>query len=94
MRGATFGAICRLSAWRPSPVSARVSSAACVGSKLGSRPAKAVENLRLEAARFLLEQGRLPIETIAFETGFGDTRGSIGVGCSALRGLSLGEPDL
>jgi len=35
-------------------------------------PAKAVENLRLEAARFLLEQGRLPIETIAFDTGFGD----------------------
>jgi transcriptional regulator GlxA family with amidase domain len=23
-------------------------------------------------ARFLLEQGRLPIETIAFDTGFGD----------------------
>jgi transcriptional regulator GlxA family with amidase domain len=35
-------------------------------------PAKAVENLRLEAARFLLEQGRFPIETIAFDTGFGD----------------------
>jgi transcriptional regulator GlxA family with amidase domain len=38
----------------------------------GLSPAKAVENLRLEAARFLLEQGRLPIETIAFDTGFGD----------------------
>jgi transcriptional regulator GlxA family with amidase domain len=38
----------------------------------GVSPAKAVENLRLEAARFLLEQGRLPIETIAFDTSFGD----------------------
>ncbi len=35
-------------------------------------PAKAVENLRLEAARYMLEQGRLPIEEIARETGFGD----------------------
>jgi transcriptional regulator GlxA family with amidase domain len=38
----------------------------------GLSPAKAVENLRLEAARFLLEQGRLPIETVAFDTGFSD----------------------
>jgi transcriptional regulator GlxA family with amidase domain len=38
----------------------------------GLSPAKAVENLRLEAARFMLEQGRLPIEQIALETGFGD----------------------
>src|SRR5580698_9381973 len=35
----------------------------------GLSPARAVENLRLEAARFLLEQGRLPLETIAFDTG-------------------------
>jgi transcriptional regulator GlxA family with amidase domain len=39
----------------------------------GLSPAKAIANLRLEAARFLLEQGRLPIETIAEETGFGDS---------------------
>ena len=38
----------------------------------GLSPAKAIENLRLEAARFMLEQGRLPIEEIARETGFGD----------------------
>lgn len=38
----------------------------------GQSPAKAIENLRLEAARFMLEQGRLPIEEIARETGFGD----------------------
>jgi transcriptional regulator GlxA family with amidase domain len=38
----------------------------------GQSPARAVENLRLEAARYMLEQGRLPIEGIARETGFGD----------------------
>jgi transcriptional regulator GlxA family with amidase domain len=38
----------------------------------GQSPARAVENLRLEAARYMLEQGRLPIEEISRETGFGD----------------------
>jgi len=38
----------------------------------GLSPAKAIENLRLEAARLMLEQGRLPVEAIARETGFGD----------------------
>ena len=38
----------------------------------GQSPAKAIENLRLEAARLALEQGRRPIEAIAMETGFGD----------------------
>jgi AraC-like DNA-binding protein len=38
----------------------------------GQSPAKAIENLRLEAARLALEQGRRPIEAIATETGFGD----------------------
>ena len=38
----------------------------------GISPAKAIENLRLEAARLLLHQGRLPVETIANTTGFGD----------------------
>jgi transcriptional regulator GlxA family with amidase domain len=60
---------------------ARLATAACLSPRQFSRlfrletglsPAKAVENLRLEAARFLLEQGRLPIETIALDTGFGD----------------------
>jgi transcriptional regulator GlxA family with amidase domain len=38
----------------------------------GLSPARAVENLRLEAARYLLEQSRLPVEDVARETGFGD----------------------
>jgi transcriptional regulator GlxA family with amidase domain len=38
----------------------------------GQTPAKAVENLRLEAARLMVEQGRLPIDVIARETGFAD----------------------
>ena len=38
----------------------------------GLSPAKVIENLRLEAARLMLEQGRLPIETVAIEAGFGD----------------------
>jgi transcriptional regulator GlxA family with amidase domain len=38
----------------------------------GQSPAKAIENLRLEAAGLMLQQGRLPIEAIAKETGFGD----------------------
>jgi len=37
----------------------------------GQSPAKAIENLRLEAAGLMLQQGRLPIEAIAKETGFG-----------------------
>ncbi len=38
----------------------------------GQSPARAVENLRLEAARYMLEQGRLPVEEIARGSGFGD----------------------
>ncbi|MBB3446050.1 GlxA family transcriptional regulator [Rhizobium sp. BK379] len=38
----------------------------------GQSPAKAVENLRLEAARLMMEQGRHPIDTVARETGFAD----------------------
>ena len=38
----------------------------------GVTPARAIENLRSEKARFLLEQGRLPIEEVAIATGFGD----------------------
>jgi transcriptional regulator GlxA family with amidase domain len=38
----------------------------------GQTPAKAVERLRVEAARQMLEQGRHTIETIADETGFFD----------------------
>ena len=38
----------------------------------GQSPAKAVENLRVEAARLLMEQGRHSMDVIANETGFGD----------------------
>jgi transcriptional regulator GlxA family with amidase domain len=38
----------------------------------GQSPAKAVENLRVEAARVMMEQTRHPIETVASETGFAD----------------------
>ncbi|WP_077047549.1 GlxA family transcriptional regulator [Pseudomonas sp. KK4] len=40
----------------------------------GQSPAKAIENLRLEAARQMLERGRLTLEQIALETGFSDRR--------------------
>jgi transcriptional regulator GlxA family with amidase domain len=38
----------------------------------GQSPAKAVQHLRVEAARTLMEQGRLAMDTIAAETGFSD----------------------
>jgi transcriptional regulator GlxA family with amidase domain len=38
----------------------------------GQSPAKAIEHLRIEAARLMLESGRHPIELVARETGFGD----------------------
>jgi transcriptional regulator GlxA family with amidase domain len=38
----------------------------------GQSPAKAIERLRVEAARLMMETGRHPIEVIARETGFGD----------------------
>jgi transcriptional regulator GlxA family with amidase domain len=38
----------------------------------GQSPAKAVEHLRLEAARLMMEQTRHPIDVIADETGFAD----------------------
>ncbi|ASY72223.1 AraC family transcriptional regulator [Sinorhizobium fredii USDA 205] len=41
-------------------------------SETGQSPAKAVENLRVEAARLMMEQGRHPMDVIAVETGFAD----------------------
>jgi transcriptional regulator GlxA family with amidase domain len=38
----------------------------------GQSPAKAVENLRVEAARLVMEHGRHPIDVIARQTGFAD----------------------
>lgn len=41
-------------------------------SETGQSPAKAVEHLRLEAARLMMEQSRHPIDIVATETGFAD----------------------
>lgn len=38
----------------------------------GQTPAKAIESLRVEAARVMMETSRHPVEVIARETGFGD----------------------
>jgi transcriptional regulator GlxA family with amidase domain len=38
----------------------------------GQSPAKAVENLRIEAARLMMEQSRHPIDVVARQTGFAD----------------------
>ena len=38
----------------------------------GQSPAKAVEHLRVEAARLMLEQGRHSMDVIAYEVGFSD----------------------
>jgi transcriptional regulator GlxA family with amidase domain len=38
----------------------------------GQSPAKAIENLRVEAARDLMEQSRHPIDVVARQTGFSD----------------------
>lgn len=38
----------------------------------GKTPAKAVESLRIEAARVMMETSRHPVEVVARETGFGD----------------------
>jgi transcriptional regulator GlxA family with amidase domain len=40
----------------------------------GKTPAKAIEGLRLEAARLMIEQGRLTLDAIARESGFRDRR--------------------
>lgn len=40
----------------------------------GKSPAKAIEGLRLEAARLMIEQSRLPLDSIAREAGFRDRR--------------------
>ena len=41
-------------------------------SETGRSPAKAVEQLRLEAASFMMEEGRHPVNIIAQQTGFAD----------------------
>ncbi|QJP15892.1 GlxA family transcriptional regulator [Starkeya sp. ORNL1] len=41
-------------------------------SETGQSPAKAVEHLRVEAARLMMESSRHPIDVVASETGFAD----------------------
>jgi transcriptional regulator GlxA family with amidase domain len=41
-------------------------------SETGQSPAKAVEQLRLESARFMIEEGRHSVNVVAQETGFAD----------------------
>ncbi len=38
----------------------------------GMTPAKAVERLRMETARLMIESSSVPIDSIAKDTGFGD----------------------
>jgi transcriptional regulator GlxA family with amidase domain len=38
----------------------------------GQSPAKAIENLRVEAARLMMERSRHPIDVVADQTGFAD----------------------
>lgn len=40
----------------------------------GQSPAKAIEKLRIEAARLMIEQSSHPLDVIAKETGFRDRR--------------------
>jgi transcriptional regulator GlxA family with amidase domain len=61
----------------------------------GTSPAKAIESLRLDSARLMIEQSRHPIEVVARETGFGDEERMrrafvrlIGQSPQALRGLA------
>lgn len=42
-------------------------------SAVGATPAKAIERLRVEAARALLDSAPLQVEDVALETGFGDS---------------------
>jgi transcriptional regulator GlxA family with amidase domain len=42
-------------------------------SETGQSPAKAIENLRVDAARTLLEEARHSIDVVAMQTGFADT---------------------
>ena len=64
----------------------------------GMSPAKAIESLRLDGARLMIEQSRHPIEVVARETGFGDQERMrrafirvLGQSPQALRGMALGK---
>ena len=53
--------------------------------EIRTSPAKAVERMRREAARLMIEQGRHPLEIIARETGFRDRRHNARGLCPGLR---------
>lgn len=64
----------------------------------GMSPAKAIEILRLDGARLMIEQSRHPIEVVARETGFGDQERMrrafirvLGQSPQALRGVAMGK---
>ena len=64
----------------------------------GMSPAKAIESLRLDGARVMIEQSRHPIEVVARETGFGDQERmrraflrAFGQSPQALRGMATGK---
>ena len=64
----------------------------------GKTPAKAIESLRLDGARLMIEQSRHPIEVVARETGFSDQERMrrafirvFGRSPQALRGMALGK---
>ncbi len=63
----------------------------------GISPAKAIESLRLDGARLMIEQSRHPIEIVARETGFGDQERMrrafirvFGQSPQTLRGIAMG----
>jgi AraC-like DNA-binding protein len=60
----------RLSSWGYFAGSRQCSRA--FRAETGKSPAKAIESLRLDAARLMIEQSRHPVDVIATETGFGD----------------------
>lgn len=68
-------------------------------SETGQSPAKAIEQLRVEAARNMIERGRHPLDVIARETGFRDREHlrevfvrEVGVAPQSLRRDARSEP--
>ena len=64
----------------------------------GMSPARAIESLRLDGARLMIEQSLHPVEFIARETGFGDQERMrrafirvLGQSPQSLRGMALGK---
>ena len=73
MRGATWRSRSASRNWPRRLLSPRQFSRVFTA-ETGQSPAKAVERLRLEAARLMIEGSRHPLEVVARETGFRDRR--------------------